>query len=46
LRRYGLYCVGCRHSTAETIELGGAQHGLNDSSIDRLVRELQALAAS
>jgi CMP-N-acetylneuraminate monooxygenase len=44
LRRYGLYCSGCRHSTAETIELGAAQHGLTNTSLDRMVRELQEQA--
>ena len=45
MRRYGLYCVGCRHSGAESIELGGRQHGIEESTIDRLVTELQSLAA-
>ena len=40
LRRYGLYCVGCHHSTHDTIALGAKQHGLAQNLVERLVREL------
>ncbi|NEQ78813.1 MAG: Rieske 2Fe-2S domain-containing protein [Moorea sp. SIO2I5] len=40
LGRYGLYCLGCHHSTQDTITLGAKQHGLNQNTVDRLVREL------
>jgi len=40
IRRYGLYCAGCQHSTADTIAQGARQHGLDDSHLDRLLREL------
>jgi CMP-N-acetylneuraminate monooxygenase len=40
IRRYGLYCAGCQHSTADTIAQGARQHGLDDSHLVRLLRDL------
>jgi CMP-N-acetylneuraminate monooxygenase len=40
IRRYGLYCAGCNHSTADTIAQGAATHGLDDHHIQKLLREL------
>jgi CMP-N-acetylneuraminate monooxygenase len=40
LRRYGLYCLGCQHSTAESIEMAAKQHGLEPKRCDLLVKEL------
>ena len=40
IRRYGLYCAGCHHSTADTIAQGAASHGLDDCHIQKLLREL------
>jgi CMP-N-acetylneuraminate monooxygenase len=40
IRRYGLYCAGCHHSTADTIAQGAASHGLDDHHIQKLLREL------
>ena len=40
LRRYGLYCSGCDHSTAESIEAAARQHGVDAHGVDMLVREL------
>ena len=40
LRRYGLYCFGCHHSTAESIELAARQHGVDARRVDHLVKEL------
>jgi CMP-N-acetylneuraminate monooxygenase len=39
-RRYGLYCSGCQHSTAESIEAAARQHGVDAHRIELLVREL------
>jgi hypothetical protein len=36
-----LYCSGCHHSTAESIETGARQHGVDAHGIDLLVRELR-----
>jgi CMP-N-acetylneuraminate monooxygenase len=40
LRRYGLYCRGCHHSTSESIELAGRQHGVEPRRVEQLVKEL------
>jgi len=40
LRRYGLYCLGCQHSTAESLEMAARQHGLEPRRCDLLVKEL------
>ena len=40
IRRYGLYCGGCSHSTADTLGQGARQHGLDDAQLQRLLREL------
>jgi CMP-N-acetylneuraminate monooxygenase len=40
LRRYGLYCNGCQHSTAESIEAAARQHGVDAHRTELLVREL------
>ncbi len=40
LRRYGLYCLGCQHSTADSLEMAARQHGLEPKRCDLLVKEL------
>jgi CMP-N-acetylneuraminate monooxygenase len=40
LRRYGLYCAGCDHSTAESIGMAARQHAIEPRRLDLLVREL------
>jgi CMP-N-acetylneuraminate monooxygenase len=45
LRRYGLYCRGCAHSTAESIELAARQHGVDHRRLDLLVSELNRAIA-
>ena len=40
LRRYGLYCHGCHHSTAESVEMGARHHGIEGRRVDVLVKEL------
>jgi CMP-N-acetylneuraminate monooxygenase len=40
LRRYGLYCSGCQHSTAESIESAARQHGVDADRLEQLLREL------
>ena len=46
VRRYGLYCAGCHHSTADTIAQGAASHGLDDCHIQKLLRELNEALVS
>ncbi|MGH7380675.1 MAG: hypothetical protein ACREKR_00395 [Candidatus Methylomirabilales bacterium] len=43
LRRYGLYCLGCHHSTYDSIALGARQHGINEEQVNYLVRELNQI---
>ncbi len=40
LRRYGLYCLGCHHSTFESISIGARNHGINGADVDKLLLEL------
>ncbi len=40
IRRYGLYCAGCHHSTSDTIAQGAHQHGLDEPHLHKLLREL------
>ena len=40
LRRYGLYYIGCQHSTAESLEMAAKQHGLEPKRCDSLIKEL------
>ncbi len=40
LRRYGLYCLGCQHSTADSLEMAAKQHGLEPKRCDLLIKEL------
>ena len=40
LRRYGLYCRGCQHSTAESLELAARQHGVEERRVETMVQEL------
>lgn len=41
-RRYGLFCLGCDHSTAESIEMGARNHGVNPRRVEQLLRELNS----
>jgi CMP-N-acetylneuraminate monooxygenase len=43
LRRYGLYCSGCHHSTAESIEAAARQHGVDAHRLELMVRELTSV---
>ena len=40
LRRYGLYCLGCQHSTADSIEMATVHHGIDAKQRDALLKEL------
>jgi CMP-N-acetylneuraminate monooxygenase len=41
LRRYGLYCSGCHHSTADTLEHAARQHAIPESRLEHLIAELR-----
>ena len=40
LRRFGLYCSGCHHSTSDSIEMAARQHGLEPRRVELLLKEL------
>lgn len=40
LRRYGLYCLGCQHSTFDSILMGAKSHGVSETDLNRLIKEL------
>ena len=37
---YGFHCVGCFASTMETLEQGGAVHGMTETEIEEMVAKL------
>jgi CMP-N-acetylneuraminate monooxygenase len=41
LRRYGLYCNGCQHSTAESLEMAARQHGLDEARLELMLKQLR-----
>ena len=44
LRRYGLYCFGCHHSTSESIAGAARVHGIGGRRVEALVSELNRAA--
>ena len=44
LRRYGLYCTGCEHSTWCSISESGKVHGIPKARIDQLAQEISVLS--
>ena len=40
LRRYGLYCCGCHHSTSDSIAMAARQHGIDVRRMNLLIEEL------
>lgn len=41
--KYGLHCIGCHLSAAETVEQGSKGHALSDDQIDQMITEINAL---
>jgi iron-sulfur cluster assembly protein len=41
---YGLHCVGCHVASWETIEEGARGHGMDDETIDMMVRDANEVA--
>jgi len=37
---YGLHCVGCAFAELDTIEAGAKTHGLDNETIDLMIRDL------
>ena len=40
---YGLHCVGCHFSAVDTIEAGAKVHGLDDMTIEMLLKDVNSL---
>jgi CMP-N-acetylneuraminate monooxygenase len=40
LRRHGLYCCGCHHSTAESLDTAARQHGIDSRRLNMMIDEL------
>ena len=36
----GLHCIGCHVAAFETIEEGAKAHGMDDKTIDNMIKEL------
>jgi CMP-N-acetylneuraminate monooxygenase len=45
LRRYGLYCHGCHHSTSESLEMAARQHGLDEGRLELMLKQLKRAIA-
>jgi len=40
LGNYGLHCIGCHIGTMETIEQGVKAHGMNDTDVEKIIKDL------
>ena len=40
LASYGLHCIGCHIGVTESIEEGARAHGLDDSKIEEMMKDL------
>lgn len=39
LMGYGLHCIGCHFSGADTLEMGAKLHGMDDDMIDMMLND-------
>ncbi len=39
LMGYGLHCIGCHFSGADTLETGAKQHGMDDEMIETMLKD-------
>jgi hybrid cluster-associated redox disulfide protein len=37
---YGLHCIGCHVAVYETLEQGAAAHGISDTDLKKMLKEL------
>jgi len=44
MAEYGLHCIGCHISTAETIGEGAAAHGFNEATLKQMLSDLNQKA--
>ena len=43
LMGYGLHCVGCHFSDIDTLESGARIHGMDDETINMMVKDVNAM---
>jgi hybrid cluster-associated redox disulfide protein len=43
LMGYGLHCVGCHFSGADTLEMGAKMHGMDDEMIEMMLRDVNII---
>ena len=43
LMGYGLHCVGCHFSAVDTIEAGAKIHGLDDETIELMLKDINTI---
>ncbi len=43
--RHGLHCAGCHAAAFETLEQGAKAHGMSDSSIAKMLKEMNGSIA-
>ena len=43
LMAYGLHCVNCHFSDQDTLGAGAKIHGLNDETIDMIIKDVNAV---
>ena len=44
LMGYGLHCVGCHFSGADTLEIGAKMHGMDEETIEMMLKDANAIA--
>lgn len=44
LMGYGLHCVGCHFSGADTLEMGAKMHGMDGETIEMMLKDVNAIA--
>lgn len=43
LMGYGLHCVGCHFSGADTLEMGAKMHGMDDEILDMMLKDVNLI---
>jgi len=43
LMGYGLHCVGCHFSGADTLEMGAKMHGMDDEIMEMMLKDVNII---
>jgi hybrid cluster-associated redox disulfide protein len=43
LMGYGLHCVGCHFSGADTLEMGARMHGMDDEIMEMMLKDVNLI---